>query len=458
MKNSVLIKVLSVVLGTILTGSVLVGCGGRGVGSNGKALEITAVDKGYGTAWLQEIADLYTAEVGTYIEVIPDSNLIEGLPQKINNNPSDIYFTFNLSEQWIQWANTDKIVNLSEVIEDSRFRSSVISDLGKYDGQRYTIPFSCSPTGFVYNQVLLNKIDSYGEYTVGQFPSTWQGLLDLCEATKRANLTAYGDKVVPLSVGGGVNDLCYIFKALWGQLDQQGFIEYFSQNDPETFVKDLLVNDSTITAMQAIKDLLGVDGANNIDNWVSKDNIAAENAFCNGYAVFTVSGSWFEVEEAEIIEDTNKNELDYHFAPVPVMAGKQVTTYLNLPGDYFMITKNGVNGDVDEAKNFIKFLLRESSIKKIHEAIQTPLAYNYSTDGINLTSWGRETDNVVKNAVGMVGGSNTKVCLSGALNIDMQANMNFINMSRGTTATDAINAIYDTLNETYTETARKFFS
>jgi hypothetical protein len=64
----------------------------------------------------------------------------------------------------------------------------------------------------------------------------------------------------------------------------------------------------------------------------------------------------------------------------------------------------------------------------------------------------------VKNAVGMVGGSNTKVCLSGALNIDMQANMNFINMSRGTTATDAINAIYDTLNETYSETARKFFS
>ena len=103
MKNKFFFKFISLVLSTIVIGSAFVGCanGGRGVGSNGKSLEITVIDKGFGTAWIEEMADLYTAEVGTYIEVIPDSFLDEGLPSKINNEPSDIYFTYNRSEQWV---------------------------------------------------------------------------------------------------------------------------------------------------------------------------------------------------------------------------------------------------------------------------------------------------------------------------------------------------------------------
>ena len=413
----------------------------------------------YILSWIEEMADLYTAEVGTYIEVIPDSFLDEGLPSKINNEPSDIYFTYNRSEQWVQWANTDKIVELDDVISDSGFRNSSVSELGKYEGKRYTIPFAYSPTGFVYNKVLLDKIDSYGEYVKGQFPSTWQGLIDLCTATHNAQLTnSYGNKVVPMAIGGGVNDFCYIFKALWGQIDEQGFKNYFSQNNPDTFVKDLLVNNSSISAMQAIKDLLGIDGVNNFENWKSKDNLQAETAFCNGNAVFTVSGSWFVVEQAELLEDISKSELDYHFAPVPVMPNKQQTTYINLPGEYFMITKSGINDDFDEAKNFIKYLLREDNVKKIHSILQVPLAYNYSSSGVELGEWGQELDNVAKTAVGLIGGSNTKVFLSGALGYDMQVNMNIISMSEGILASEAINNVYNTLNVNYSQTARKFFS
>ncbi len=459
MKNKFILKTLSLVLGATVIGSAFVGCGGRGVGSNGKALEITVIDKGFGTEWIEEMADLYSAEIGTYIEVIPDSNLDEGLPSKINNNPSDIYFTYNSSAQWVQWATTEKIVSLDDVISDSGFRNSSVSDLGKFDGTRYTVPFAYSPTGFVYNKVLLNKINSHGEYTKGQFPTTWQGLIDLCTATRNANLTNdYNNKVYPMAIGGGVNDLCYIFKAIWGQLDATGFKNYFLQNDPETFVKDLLVNNSSTAAIQAVKDLLGTNGINNFENWKSKDNLQAENAFCNGTAVFTVSGSWFVEEQKDLLSELSTSELDYHFAPVPTMPGKQITTYINLPGEYFMVTKDGVNGDVEEAKNFIKYLLREENVKKIHSILQVPLAYNYSSNGVELTAWGKELDNVAKTAIGLIGGSNTKVCLSGALGYDMQVNMNLISTSEGLSAQDAINNVYNTLNVNYSETARKFFS
>ena len=460
MKKNI-VKAASISLGIITAMASFGACGEkRGVGSNGKALEITVINKGLGYEWVEEIANLYSAEVGTYIEVIPDSNLDEGIVSKINNNPSDIYFTYNNAVQWVQWALTDKIVALDDVIEDSAFRTEEVAALGKYEGTRYTVPFPYSPTGFVYNQVLLDQINSYGEYEKGVFPTTWQGLLDLCVATKNAELkSAYGNTIVPMAAAGGVQDLNYIFKALWGQHDDTGFKAYYSQNDPENYDKNLLVNDGTVAAMTAIQELLGENGSNNFDNWMSKDNLQAQDYFCNGNAVFCVTGSWFANEQASLLAEIPETELDYHFATVPVVEGKQSTSFINLPGEYFMVTENGVNGDVEEAKNFLKYILKEENLKKIQSILQVPLAFNYSTEGVELTTWGKELDAVAKNTRGVISGTNTPVCLSGALDFNLYLSYQCAAVAKNTvTPQEAMTAIYDTLKVEYKETARKFFS
>ncbi len=394
----------------------------------GKTLEVTALDKGVGVDWLRDAARNFNAGTGAKITIKADETLNEGLETFIDaRSGSDIYFSFAAQHQWVRWAMQDKIYSL----DDCGFNfAEAMEQVGVIDGKRYIMPYNYAPTGLVYNANYINDIPSYGEFTKGTFPTTFQGLLDMCYSVNNNwKKVALGQQVVPMSWGGSVGDMGYVFESLWAQIDPEGYYAYWNQTTEQVTGqnnKDLLVNDGAIQAMDCVAKLLNPTKnsngnyfpGNSFADSTSHSNLMAEQKFLNGLSVFTISAAWFENEMREQIEES---EVDfYHYATLPIVnAGSKETVYINSPAEFFVIARNGKNNDVDLAKAFLKYLATEerSQVFQSYTGVPTALKYKMKTD--SLSPFAKEVAEAMDRSSHAVSASDKKASLSGALNLNV---------------------------------------
>ena len=400
----------------------------------GKALEVTAIDKGLGTEWLKDAARAFNKGTGAKIGVKADEQLNERLASVVTTDScSDIYFSFSAELQWIEWALAENIVPLTEINDNLAYRNEQYAKFGVYEDVRYIMPYVYSPTGFVYNEEYIKEIPAYGAFTTGTFPTTWQGLLDMCYSINNNwTKTALGQKVVPMSWGASVDDMNYIFKGLWAQVDYEGFNNYYNQayrpsvkNDEN---KNLLVNDSTIQVLDSIASLLNPQKnasgkyypANSFSDSLGHSNRDAQQKFLNGLSVFCVSGSWFETEMKEQIED---EELSfYRFASAPIInEGDKETVYINAPSEYFMVPKNGKNRNHDLAKTFLRYMASESATRLFHASTGVPCSLTYKTPTDSLSAFARGVAEVTDRSAHGIAGSDQLPSLSGAIHFQTSA-------------------------------------
>lgn len=394
----------------------------------GQALEITAIDKGIGVTWLRDAVKVFNKATGSEISVKADETLNEALEVYLSaSKNSDIYFTFSSEAQWVRWSMQEKIVPLEDI---GLVYDKAVENVGVYENTRYIMPYTYSPTGFVYNKDYIEQIPSYGEFTQGTFPKTWQGLLDMCYSVNNNwNKTALGQKVVPMSWGASVGDMSYIFKGLWAQIDPTGYYNYWNQETVSVAGqpnKSLLVNQNTIQAMDCIAQLINpqknVQGsyypANSFADSTGHSNLIAQQKFLNGLSVFTISGSWFEQEMSEQIEDS---EIDfYHFATLPIVnEGSDETIYMNSPAEYFMVTANGKNNNKPLAKAFLKFLASEERLQVFHATTGVPAALKYNYNTQSLTGFAKEVAEAVFRSECVVSASDKKAAITGVLNMNL---------------------------------------
>lgn len=394
------------------------------------ALEITLIDKGLGTQWLKDAAITFNRGTGSKISVKADEQLNERLASVVSSlNCSDIYFSFSSELQWIEWGLSGQIVPLTDIQDDFTYRNEQVGKLGVYEEERYTMPYTYSPTGFVYNEEYINEIPSNGEFTTGTFPTTWQGLLDMCESINtKWSKTALGQKVVPMSWGATVDDFSYIFKGLWAQVDPDGFYNYYNQpyrasvsNDEN---KSLLVNDSTISVLENIAKLLNPQTnakgdyypANSFSDSLGHSNREAEQKFLNGLSVFCVSGAWFETEMQEQIEDEEISF--YRFASAPIInEGSKETVFINTPAEYFMVAANGKNHNYALAKAFLRYMASESATRIFHASTGVPCALTYKTPTDSLSAFAKEVAEITDRAQHAIAASDQLPSLSGAIGL-----------------------------------------
>ncbi len=394
----------------------------------GKSIEVGALDKGVRVEWLRDAARNFNAGTGSNITIKADESLNENLETFIDAKTGyDVYFTFSAQHQWVRWGLQDKIYPLDDLGVNFKETMEVC---GVVNNVRYTMPYTYSPTGFIYNQNYINDIPSNGEFVKGTFPKTWQGLLDMCDSINtKWNKVTLGQKVVPLSWGGSVGDMGYVFEALWGQIDPVGYKAYWGQTTENVAGqnnKSLLVNENSIQALDCVAKLLNptknTNGqyypGNSFSDSTSHSNLMAEQKFLNGLSVFTISGSWFETEMGEQIED---DEIDfYHYATMPIVnSGSKETIYINSPAEYFMIAKNGKNNNPDLAKAFLKYLASEERSRVFQAYTGVPTAMEYRMQKDTLSPFAKEVAEALERSAQVVSASDQKASLSGVLNLNV---------------------------------------
>lgn len=306
-----------------------------------------------------------------------------------------------LTYDWIDWVAADTIEDLTTLC-DEKYDNGLsindkiadsIKDLGKIGDHRYIIQFTYCPTGIVYNQDMLDDLFNKGIAKSKEFPTKWSDLVELVKAVSSADYRYNGNnKVYGMVWGDSDQDLMDTFKTLWAQNDYEAYQNYFRQE--ETLNTDLFINDARRKALEALYDLIDpVNGksSTSVPNMLTTSHTDAYRDFINGDALMCFAGSWFETETSGIRDESTFN---YRFAAVPAIGDNEISVNINYPTEYFFIPKNSEN--TEKAKQFLQFMFREDNLVKMHNALQTPLAFKYETSSLELTDWGNDVQSVMK--------------------------------------------------------------
>ncbi len=385
---------------------------------------------GVGKEWIEDLAANYKKITGINVKVKESQDATAELTNKFSTGaqPADLYFDWSSLSEMYTWASKGYLEDLSDLSgKVDEYRDESLALIGQYKGKTYTMPFAYQPTGFVYNQDYLDQIGSYGAYKKGEWPATWQGLLDLCTATKNSNLKVGAMKVMPYVFPGTVGGTYtpYIFNSLWMAEDPEGFKAYWSQNDATAngFKKELLVTDATKKVVQAMRDLIDPQltkgsetdyyPANAVTGSTGINHTNAQTKFLNGAAVFCLTGSWFENEMKETLDENSS----YHFGTFPVLtAGNKGASYITAsPSEHFTVPKNASNAA--GGKQFLKFILQKQNVIRIVNKVQIPLAYKYDNSEVQLKTWGKEVHEAIVNTVSAIPFTSSDVMHSGALTV-----------------------------------------
>ena len=409
-------KFLTVLLAAFIAfGASACADNGRG-GEN--VLNVTVWLAGFGKEWIEEMGVDFEAETGIHVDVYADPSAPTGITQAFNvnkaDNYDDLYFSA-VTNQWLAWAASGKLADLSEAFTAEE--RAGYEKLGVYEGKKYVMNFAHAPIGIVYNHDYLTSLG------YDSFPTTLEGLLEYCDKINDSDLTCNGQKVKPLSYGGTVSDLNNLFKCFWAQGNGgSDFRLFFNQNSTQP-TESAYINDSVLAAMNALYDVLAPTGktgegaaSNAIDGCASLNNVGSETSFLNGYSAFTISGSWFVSEMKDTIAGS---AVDYRFANIPNIDKNdaQLSTVMNVPAEVFFVPEKAYHKK--NAIKFLQFITKEENLIRMHQMLDTPLAYEYEMteeQQAALSPWGKQVNDLVSRSRCELPASESLYFWAGALN------------------------------------------
>ncbi len=445
-------NVLKKIAATVLCGATvfaLAACGGdkdkdsHNAGDNGE-INVMLLDTGIGTTFLDDIADEFYNQTGITVNISSDPLLDDDLAQSMRTGVAtdDLYMS-GLTYGWVDWVASDTIEDLTDLCNEEYADGSTINgriaspirDLGKIGDHRFIIQFTYCPTGIVYNQDMLNDLYKKGIAESNVFPTEWDKLVKLVKAVSSADYKYNKDKTYGMVWGDSEYDLMDTFKTLWAQSDYSVYQDYFRQE--ETLDQNLFINTERTKALEALYDLIDPtngQSSTSVPKMITASHTDSYRSFLKGDALMCFAGSWFETETSGLRDG---NTFDYRFAAVPAMTGNEINVNINYPTEYFFIPKNSEN--VDKAKQFLKFMLSEENLIGMHNALQTPLAFDYDDSSLDLTDWGADVQNVMKYKQ-TVSGSTSLYYLTGGLRPEISGNV-FQKIYNGSVAKANLNTL-----------------
>ena len=280
-----------------VTGSALAGCAGA---SSGPAEVRFHLSKPEAIPYFRDLIKEYNASQDEVVVVFDtSSNLQAGF---LRGDPPDLGL-LNYNMEMARFMERGALSDLSDMPEAERILPEVqdlVDQYATYPGRTSVLPYSVMAASVIYNKRIFEEQDL-------EVPTTWDELIEVCEALKTAGITPiYGTFKDPWTVGQGWFDY-----AVGGQIDVADFYAQLNElgtevgpDSPVSFEKTLAAPVEQMTEL--VKNYTNADAA-------SRAYGDGNLAFAKEEAAMYLQGPWAFGE----IDKTNP-DLDLGTFPLPM--------------------------------------------------------------------------------------------------------------------------------------------
>ena len=348
-------KIIALLLSATMVASMAVGCGKKeggdkpaGNGDNEKVLKLAAFEGGNGKVIWEKIAKAYEEETGVKVELQTSSQLDKDLTKSFQNGdiPDVVYYNLGQPSGFTEtMLKEGAVADISDVFDDE-LKGKLVegitegADAAPYgDGKVYLAPFIYTPTGFWYNKNLIGEGKEYA------LPTTWDEFFALGEQAK-----AKGVALFTFPTSGYFDATVYQMLAQAGGMDFYGKAVNYDK-DTWTSAEGKKVLDTIAKVVS--KDYLWADTVANANaDGGFKMN---QQAVIDGKALFMPNGNWVIGEMAESTPAT----MEWGMIAPPKFEGDTTNAVYTFT-EQIWVPAEAPN--MDEAKNFIKFMYSDTVV------------------------------------------------------------------------------------------------
>ena len=390
------------ILTGLLSVGALTGCNNNSRKATDEEIRICVYNGGYGTAWIQALAEEYEEKTGVKVIWKADQSILDRIQDQLENGADyDLYLSHGIN--WQSYAASGLLENLDDLYESTvegtdgkTFAERCLEEnliYSKTEGEKegeehyYKVNYTQGAGGLIYN------IDLFEEQG-WSVPQTYAELQTLCQTIVDADITVGArDKLVPIAWSGAERQYYwdYIVFEWWAQLagldkvadvikymgpDSEGNLTRYSNGyemyNPTTYYAEFK------QAYQMWYDLIQGHKSYSMSGSAGASLLDAQSAFASGKAAMIPYAQWAKYE---ITNGVGADKLDFDIAMMKtpkVSASSQEVNYLVGYGDSIVMPSfNYVNKE--GAKDFLRYMATYDACKTfVDKAEGAFLAFDYS--------------------------------------------------------------------------------
>lgn len=361
-----------------------------GDGTNG-TLKISCTLAGYGTDWLEKMADIWGKANNVTVDVKQSTNSGEEI-SRIESDQSNYDIVMTVGSQF-KLRDKGKLMDLKDVYDSipegetktvrEKTQKEYYDLLVEDDGSIYFMNWADALDGIFYNATTLDEIFGAGNWKI---PNTTDELIDLCWEIEEHEPDSAGNPYYGFVTSTQVNYWDYLTYAWGAQYD--GVDEYFNYYQLKYTDEDGTVKDAEnyqqmspagrLEALKVEEEILNKDNGINHPDSTMMGYLDAQYAFAGGgyrtnksKVAFIVSGDWME------------NELTKQLANNPQDIGMMRTPVISSIVNKFEGT------DANMKDNKLSFIVEQIDAGKSFDEVNEALAAN--TAGVDSAAISQST-------------------------------------------------------------------
>ncbi len=340
--------------------------------TDSQELEVAVFQGGYGDAYWKEIAKMFEeANPGTTVNITANPDIGELIrPKIIAGTPPDVVYLNQTDPSGVTQGliKEEGFLELTDLFEENALNEDVaLKDkilpgilesvyMSPYGDEKiYMAPYNYNVMGLWYNKTLFDEEGI-------EIPKTWDDFFALNEVAKehdRALFTYQG-----ASPGYIEEILIPAVYSLGGQESLDQMLTY----DPEFWKSDVALD-----ALAIVEEIATTENAL-MNGTVALDHTQSQTSFMQGDSMFIPNGNWFE---GEMEEAPREEGFEFGFLGVPAFDANDPLLALTSVEQMY-IPKAAANPEL--AKEFLKFLYTEESVKLNGEFAKAAMAVDGASD------------------------------------------------------------------------------
>ena len=340
----------------------------------GTSVEGVFFEGGFGRSYIDNAADIFRA-------LHPDNEMtVEGIqrvqevlqPRFIAGNPPDVIDNSGAGNiPFDALVADDQLADLGPLMDAPSIDSPGMTfgetlfpgsqDVGVFDGKQLVLNIAYTVAGVWHSQTLF-------EEKGWEYPTTWGGMLDLCETIK-------SDGTAPWTYQGRFPQYV-VFGVLMHLIQKTGGMDVIKSID--NLEEDAWRNDAVLEAVTMLHQLPANDYILAGTEGLSHTESQAE--WLQGNAVFIPCGTWLENE----MRDLTPENFNMVIKPVPGPTEETYDSIVAWPGEGYIVPKNAAN--VIGGMEFMRCMMSKANAQFFAQEISAIMPVFGGSEGIELSS------------------------------------------------------------------------